>query len=1256
MWPPISRDDLKVAATRSGFDMVLPVLIRRLISETSNGLVDLDMPGESGVAAGGFDGVARATAPSPFVPDGVSVWELSVGGNDAKADDDYQKRIEGPPGHQATDCTYIQLILAPWTKARAWASGSARRGRWREVRAYNLDRVHLWLESAPATSAWLAAQLGKAMPGVRSVEDWWLDTWLASTLPQLHDGVVLAGRKASAALLIKELSSGRTVVSLGGNLRLEEAAAFVAAALHESQSPQAQPQLSRALIVSDRSSAQQLIAQPSSMILLLSDSSLARDLPTTHPHQLLILAPPGDKSAIDVERLDQAVVASLLGSDRQAGELGQLARRSLLALRRRLAINPSVLTPAWALHPDAAIRRFLLLGSWRGGSEADRSIVESTVGYSYSNAISKAELLRRGSDDPFLESIKDEWFVVARDDAWNLLSPAIDIDDVRAFQSAAVEVLSELDPVLDLDPDEQWKAGMRDVHRIHSSSLRRGLAESVALMGGSDQMVASSSTTMSEFSRSLVRGILDGANGDESYRQWASLSDVIELLAEGAPTEFLAAMRAGLSGSAPLHAKMFRDARNANDMFGPSSPHTAFLWALETLAWSPEIIDDVVRVLIGLDAIDPGGRLSNRPRASLLGILSVWSPQTSALLDDRLRCIRVVASHGTNGFEILLDLIPDSHPIQMSHSSPDFRGWRTDQTLTYDEVFRGIREIETLLLEFRLTPHRARALITKLNRFGSDFRDSFANRATIAAGDWSPEERASVFEALRDFLAQHLEYADAKWALPTERLAALMQLRDLLEPTDTLLRHRWLFRQAWVSTGDFRRRDDYAAHELEISRRRRFAAEELYAEHGLDGILALAEAADPWIVGRAIGATDLEIDAEMIGFAVTEGVPGSVAAGFMSVRLASPKTDISALLEQSAEPAKQAFLLRYLADQRRAIDLLDGLDPEVAMLYWRSFHIYGLGHDFRDATEAGWRLVDAGRPVAAINLGLLHAGERPTNAELAELFALSLESLLARNEPDPELQSIDSYDLERVFEVLAEHRDKVGHHRVVVLEWQLLPLSSLDGHAPSLHTELASNPAFFVELITACFRPASDAAHAPDEPEREQIESQKRANASRAYEVLHSWATVPGVDSAGDLDSAQLQAWIEVARRELESADRAEIGDLQIGEMLSHAPTLPDGAPLPEQLRSLLEQLASEPIMRGIAIGLFNSRGIVSRDLLEGGALEWELARHFRKFADGARPWPLTRALFTELAEGYESDARREDITAERRRQGRGLR
>src|SRR5262245_27481442 len=120
-WPPISRDDLKIAAKDAGFDMVLPVLVRRLIAETGDRVTELDMPGGSGVASGGFDGVTTAAGRTLLLPSGRAVWELSVSSSTGvrgthKSDLDYGKRTEGPDGSAAGDCTYVELILEPWTK------------------------------------------------------------------------------------------------------------------------------------------------------------------------------------------------------------------------------------------------------------------------------------------------------------------------------------------------------------------------------------------------------------------------------------------------------------------------------------------------------------------------------------------------------------------------------------------------------------------------------------------------------------------------------------------------------------------------------------------------------------------------------------------------------------------------------------------------------------------------------------------------------------------------------------------------------------------------------------------------------------------------------------------------------------------------------------------------------------------------------------------------------------------------------------
>jgi len=136
-WPPFTRDDLLHAAACGGFDMTFPVLVRRLIAETGCGATQLDMPAESGTAARGFDGVVEASGTTTWVPDGTSVWELSVqqSGAQGKADTDYGKRTAGPAGAPATKITFVEVMLTRWTKATTWSAQRTKERRWRRVGA-----------------------------------------------------------------------------------------------------------------------------------------------------------------------------------------------------------------------------------------------------------------------------------------------------------------------------------------------------------------------------------------------------------------------------------------------------------------------------------------------------------------------------------------------------------------------------------------------------------------------------------------------------------------------------------------------------------------------------------------------------------------------------------------------------------------------------------------------------------------------------------------------------------------------------------------------------------------------------------------------------------------------------------------------------------------------------------------------------------------------------------------------------------------
>lgn len=1258
-WPPITRDDLELTAKRDGFPTKFPLLVRRLILETGGGITHLDMPGGSGVASGGFDGIVTATEATPFVPEGTSVWELSVGGGQRKADDDYGKRLTGPDGVPTKQVTYVQAILEPWTKARSWTAERNQDGRWREVRGYNLDRIHAWLDQAPATTVWLAGQIGKAMSGVRSLEDWWSESWLPSTRVPLDEAVVLAGREEAADELVTLIESGSPVISIGGDIRPDEAMAFVAAAIARSTSLDIRSIGARALHVSDENSLAQLVTQAQPLVLLLSDPGLARHLPAKHSHQLLLLSPPGAQKAIKVPRLDPRSVqthfeAKGLSRD-EAAKLATLGRRSLLALRRVLALHPELFTPKWSIAPSPVQRRLLLVGRWSFNNQADRDVVRKLVGRSYHEVEEEASRLQQGDDVPFMRRVEDIWCVLAAEDAWTLLASALTPDDLEAYRTAVLDVLTELGPVLELPPSDRWRAGLTGVGMRHSSTLRKELARSLIYLAVTKTPVQGlPGYTTADFSCQVVREVFERANSDSTNRLWSSLVDLLSLLAEAAPEEFMQGLRIWLSKVKDVSSLLFTDNDKDDRLdFGGNSPHTRFLWALETIAWSPDYIDEAVDLLAALASVDPGGRLANRPLASLVGILSAWCPNTTAGIDDRLRCIkRVVRKHPDLGRRLLLELIPDGHSVQTEHPGPELRDWKTKQKISWDELKRVVNEVVSLLIELLdADPSFYPDIIPKIANFSPEHRAVIAERiAAIGKTDLADADRSRIYDPLREEIAQHREYADAAWALPGDELDLLQQAVDAVAPRDPVSRNAWLFREHWVTLGDLRKRDNFEAYNRELDARRAEAVGEVLKEQGLNGLSRLAErTSQSGLVGSSLACRTGDYDEVMLDWVVGSEERSQIATGYLARRMREEGGDLrDRLLDLTQDPVAQARILRLSGDPSRAWEKLADLDPQVSEHYWREFSYLGLGHDFSHVTEAARSLLDAGRPSAALDLIVLYSHNDLPGVEAAQVAASALEMLLDVGLDDSEFKALSRYDLKRVFTLLSKHRDEIGLQRVVTLEWHLFPLVGLKDDAPTLHRAVVEDPRFFVELLTAL--PGFE--NRKSDNTSRQTEEQRRAFSLRAYRVLDTCGRCPGVTEDRRVDASALKSWVDVAREQLASLGQLKRGDLRIGELLSHAPPASDGAPLHEAVRDLIEELQSDEIDRGIWNGICKSRGVTMRGLTDGGKMEWELVRAYQEYAQQARGWPRTRRLFNQLADFYEKKARREDAEAELIQQG----
>lgn len=155
-----SASDLNRFASREEFRGLLPEVVRRLIKPTP-GLRSRNIPGRSGLWRDGPDGIVECDGGDEFVPDGISVWEMSNEGEiAAKAQRDYRNRVANPGPAIPFQTTYVFVTMRNFKRNREWCAQRRADGIWRDVRVYDSEGLCMWLESNLEVHAWASKQLG----------------------------------------------------------------------------------------------------------------------------------------------------------------------------------------------------------------------------------------------------------------------------------------------------------------------------------------------------------------------------------------------------------------------------------------------------------------------------------------------------------------------------------------------------------------------------------------------------------------------------------------------------------------------------------------------------------------------------------------------------------------------------------------------------------------------------------------------------------------------------------------------------------------------------------------------------------------------------------------------------------------------------------------------------------------------------------------------------------------------------------------
>jgi hypothetical protein len=1257
----VTAAELENYADTKDSEAVIPELIWMLVNQSVPDLALCRIPYGDVIGQPGWDGrVETVNGYRQFVPPQNSFWEIGTGSRPQnKATDDFGKRTRQMSAAERNLASYV--FVTPYSggsggfsepKQRKWVRRRSRFG-WKNIKINDGVIIADWLREFPAIGRWLLKRmkLTKSISGFSTPSEHWEDIQQlarAAGDPPLPPNLFLVGRD-QACLELERLFKGeinQVVFVAESQLDTED---FVAAFLAIKSQEVQRAYSNRCLFVHEQEAWLSMVALRTSHVLVahpkldLESSGESLHLAAGRKGHGVVIpacgALAGENSKLIKLRSPSASVLEKTLTDAnytaaRARELANAGTLSLAALKRKLR-GLSELPPYASWESARLLAQAGLLGSWAGENLSDRTALEKLLGKSYGEWIEmiRPETLR--ADTPLTQR-NENWKIISRGEAWTALGPRLTNDDLDRFQNAALTVLGENDPKLELPADERLMAGFHGKVLQHSYLLRKGIAETLALLGSKPKALSSCSLGRPELVALLaVRELLKNAD----WVKWASLGNVLPLLAEAAPDEFLDAVETALIDSDKSPFKVIFSKEESGIMGW--NHMSGLLWALETLAWHPDYLVRVTILLGELAAIDPGGNWANRPANSLATIFLPWFPQTCADIPKRKSAVEaLLREQPAVGWKLLLSLLPTMHSSSMGSHKPV---WRDLIPSTWSEGVTGQDYGQQVVAYADLAVGTAAADLPKLaelierlpNLPNPAHSRVLEHLSTDAVLGLSESDRLPLWEALVDLASKHRFFADAQWAMGAEIVAKIDAVAKKLSPTSPNLFHRRLFSDRDFDLFDDKHGEvDYAEQERKLGLRRQTAVREILDQYQMTGVLDFTrQVASPEKVGLALGCIATEsVDAVLFPqYLGTEEKPlAAFVAGFVWGRLGTknwPWVDALPINSWTVEQ-KTAFLILLPFVQeawQRATQLL-GADEGS---YWRKANVNPWGAN-ESLLQAVQKLLDYGRPRPVIG-----CFARLIFSKISFPPELAVRALLENLTANESFRTLDQHDTVELIKWLQEN-PKTDSNALFQIEWNYLRL--LDrysgGSAKTLEKRLATDPAFFCEVIRIIFR--SDKAESKDVEPTEQ----QRNIATNAYHLLHNWQTVPGVANDNSFDAPAFWNWLKEVKKSSAESGHLRIALNQVGQVLPHAPKDADGIWINPVAEALNAKDAGE-MRSGFTTKLMNLRGVHG---FSAGEEERKIVSGFRKTAEALEKRSHSRfaTAMRELAEYYERDAERE--------------
>ncbi len=899
----------------------------------------------------------------------------------------------------------------------------------------------------------------------------------------------------------------------------------------------------------------------------------------------------------------------------------------------------------------------LLAGAWVPANQQDRDILDLLLRGSNDNNVNIesfcAELAN--GDNPFIERRMQAWTWTSMEDAWITFGRFLTETQLNNFKEAAVKVLSYKNPVYKTDPEERPIPCVSHTGPGYSKALRKGIAESLAYLVRYDAQLKNiyGDSKGINATKSVLYNVFENAD----WQHWASMSDVIDILAEASPDTFLESMEKPATQNGIAEELLKQESE-----WGPN-PHTNYLWALEKLAWNKQYTSRVATLLAKMALIDPiETRTNHRPIKCLFNLLHFAMPQTCATSESRTTIlVSLKTRYPEVAWKLMLMYLNATYGGAFFPSvRPKYLQWNLPEepnVQSRNVQHKMLQNITDWALE--LVGNDAEKWTELINdvRLFNIFELRILDLLEKRKDEIKKEkEFESVGEALREALRMIYLQEDAENRY-SDIIGRLERLCEYFQSDDTIKNSALLF--TYYPKLPEKIDTDFREQEERISKlRKEELAKIIKGESAWENIKSLAKQSEhSEIVGTTLAEMKQTVKTEQIEQKLLDAygtqdeylkdaLAGYIAAECHITGIEWFKSTIKQLRKKNVNDKDLIFYLTRIKPDLEYWKSIKELGEKISLQYWESIKDTIFCRKIKEVDYAVEKLFTVKRYGKALET-VFFADHRRIDGIESYWILRGFKGLLENHDSEDTegfiKQRSVGHRIDKLLGIL-DRDENLDPNEIIALEIQFFEFIEYSPkRKKQIHTSMENSPDLFVESLKHFYKDERKLEKDNDAEKGKEPDSTERARAHIAFSLLYRWKGYPGAGLNIKECEKRIKKWSEQALEMSEGIGRIRSGQEEVGKVLARVPAAEDKIWPCQAARELLEN-SKYDLADGLYLGIINARGVTVRDSFVGGKQERELAANYREHVEKLQDeYPQTAALLRKIANAFEAEADSED-------------